>query len=67
MNNTSDEKKAKTCYEHIGGKLGNLLMEQFILKGWLAKHNEIDKDYYITEIGENEFTKFGIDLSKIKS
>ena len=30
-------KPAKMCYEHIGGKLGQLLVENFTEKGWIAK------------------------------
>ncbi|WP_374445913.1 ArsR family transcriptional regulator [Epilithonimonas sp.] len=67
MSRLSGKKPAKLCYEHIGGKLGNLLLEQFIAKGWLAKETPEDKDFYITEKGETEFTKLGVDLSKIKS
>ncbi|AZB07353.1 ArsR family transcriptional regulator [Chryseobacterium sp. G0162] len=66
MNQLNDRKPAKKCYEHIGGKLGQLLLEQFIDKGWITKDNSIDRHYYITEKGEKEFTKLGVDLSKIK-
>lgn len=67
MSANPNRKPAKLCYEHIGGKLGNLLLEQFIIKGWLAKENSSDKNFYITEMGEVEFTKLGIDLTQIKS
>ncbi|MGV3705414.1 MAG: hypothetical protein ACO1NU_08550 [Arcticibacter sp.] len=67
MTKTPDKKPAKVCYEHIGGRLGMLLMEQFILKGWISKADPGDKHYYITEKGSLEFTKLGIDLSQIKS
>lgn len=68
MNTSLSEKKpAKLCYEHIGGKLGSLLLEQFIAKGWLTKIKPEDKNYVITEKGETELTKLGIDLSKIKA
>jgi hypothetical protein len=60
-------KPAKTCYSHIGGKLGTLLMEAFIDKGWLAKSRSSEKHFYITELGEKEFEKLGIDTSEIKS
>lgn len=63
----SAKKTAKLCYEHIGGKLGSLLLEQFLIKGWLAKNDVTDKNFYITEKGTQEFTKLGIDLSLIKS
>lgn len=58
-------KPAKTCYSHIGGKLGELLLENFVQKGWIAKATA-DKHYHITETGQEEFTKMGLDLSKIK-
>lgn len=67
MNKSIGRKPAKTCYEHIGGKLGQLLLEQFVEKGWIAKENSADRHYYITEKGQEEFTKMGLDLSQIKA
>jgi len=67
MKEHSDKKPAKTCYNHIGGKLGSLLLEQFIEKGWIAKEKSGDKHFYITGVGQTEFTKLGIDLTQIKS
>ena len=67
MKETQKVKPAKMCYEHIGGKLGELLVEQFFIKGWIAKNKKTDKHYFITPKGEKEFTKLGIDLSEIKS
>jgi predicted transcriptional regulator len=67
MSHSSEKKPAKLCYEHIGGKLGSLLLEQFVLKGWLAKETAGDKNFYITDKGIAEFTKLGVDLSQIKS
>lgn len=61
-----DIKPAKLCFEHIGGKLGELLLETFIDKNWIAKDNPMNKHFYITEKGQKEFTKMGIDLSQIK-
>jgi len=67
MKTTTETKHAKLCYEHIGGKLGNLLLERFVSKGWLAKEKPGEKDLNITEKGVEGFTKLGIDLSQIKS
>jgi len=67
MSSTNERKPAKICFEHIGGKLGMLLLEQFIEKGWVAKNKPADKHFYITDKGQIEFTKLGIDLSQIKS
>lgn len=64
---TQEKKQVKLCYEHIGGKLGSLLLEQFILKGWLSKEKGGDKYFSITDKGLTGFTKLGIDLSQIKS
>lgn len=66
MSKSSDRKPAKICYDHIGGKLGQLLLEQFVDKGWIAKDSPADRNYYITEKGQIEFTKLGLDLSLIK-
>lgn len=62
----SDVKPAKMCYSHIGGKLGQLLAVTFAEKGWIAKKNPTDKHFYITDLGQKEFTKLGIDLTEIK-
>lgn len=67
MNKSTGRKSVKPCYEHIGGKLGQLLLEQFVEKGWIAKDNPSDRQYYITDKGAEEFTKLGLDLSKIKT
>lgn len=61
------KKPAKACYDHLGGKLGALLLEQFIDKGWIAKEKSGDKYFFITDKGEQEFAKLGVDLSQIKS
>lgn len=60
-------KPAKFCYEHIGGKLGELLAVAFIEKGWIARDNPGNKHFYITPTGEQALTKMGVDLSLIKS
>ncbi len=67
MNKISESKPAKLCYEHLGGKLGALLLEQFLIKGWLKKTVSGGKDFQITEKGALEFMKLGVDLSLIKS
>lgn len=67
MEKSTNKKPAKMCYEHIGGKLGQLLAVTFAEKGWIAKKNPDDKTFYITDLGEKEFTKLDIDLTQIKS
>jgi len=67
MATKKEVKPAKLCYEHIGGKLGMLLMDLFIEKKWIAKDDPKDKHYFITDKGQKEFSKMGIDLSQIAS
>jgi DNA-binding PadR family transcriptional regulator len=66
MTTSKDTKPAKLCFKHIGGKLGMLLLDTFIEKKWIAKENPTDKHFYITDKGQKEFTKMGLDLSQIK-
>ncbi|WP_143304965.1 ArsR family transcriptional regulator [Chitinophaga vietnamensis] len=60
-------KPVKLCYSHIGGKLGSLLIDNFIEKGWIARDPDSNKHYYLTPAGEKGLTKMGIDISQIKS
>lgn len=62
--NTDSKIPVKTCYNHVGGKLGNLLLEQFIEKGWIDK-DSADKHFYLTSIGKTHFRKLGIDLDAL--
>lgn len=62
----TNQKPAKMCYEHIGGKLGQLLAATFAEKGWITKNKPTDKHYFITDLGLKEFAKIGIDLTQIK-
>lgn len=59
-------KPAKACYDHIGGKLGTMLMEMCIDKGWIQKEKPADKHFFITEKAQAAFAKLGLDLSQIK-
>lgn len=65
MTNKGSQIPAKPCYSHIGGRLGSLLMEQFIKKAWIKKNEESDRNYYLTPKGVKAFKDLGIDLSQI--
>lgn len=67
MNRTTEKKQAKLCYEHLGGKLGELLLQSFIAKGWLMRDELGKKDFYITEEGVKGFNELGVDLSQLKA
>ena len=72
---------ARTCYDHLAGKLGTELMTAMIERGMLeggdgnfhpSRANEDrlsapgwDIDYRLTQRGIEELTAFGIDLSRL--
>jgi DNA-binding transcriptional ArsR family regulator len=72
---------ARTCYDHLAGKLGTELMAAMIERGWLeggdglfdpgrAKEDRLsapgwDIDYRLTQAGVNELAAFGIDLDEL--
>ncbi len=59
-------KMAVACYDHIGGKLGELIFKLLIDKEWINKVPN-SRDYGITNIGWQGFNELGIDTSKLKS
>ncbi|MFJ5714846.1 helix-turn-helix domain-containing protein [Neobacillus sp. NPDC093127] len=54
---------ARTCYDHLAGKLGVSLTEAFIEKGYLV---EDQVDFLITDKGEKFFRDFKIDLDALR-
>ncbi len=54
---------ARTCYDHLAGKLGVQLTESLLNTGYL----ELDqKQFVITAEGTQFFTDFGLDLDELK-
>ncbi len=53
---------AKTCFEHLGGTLGERLFEGLIELGWFARDGDKRTVYTITELGVLELQKLGIDI-----
>jgi hypothetical protein len=56
---------AKSCYGHLGGKLGDLLFERLIDLNWFELRQGAGTVYEITEKGAVELTRLGIDLAKV--
>lgn len=50
---------ARSCYDHIAGRVGVALADALQEKGWLAAGA---KDYQVTPLGEDAFAAFGINL-----
>jgi hypothetical protein len=65
MTIANDLKPVKVRFEHIEGKLGKMLMETFVENGWIAKTDTGHKHFHITGTGQQEFTKLGLDLTKL--
>jgi DNA-binding transcriptional ArsR family regulator len=54
---------ARTCYDHLAGRLGVSLTEAFIEKGYLAENKD---DFLITEMGEKYFHDLNINLVALR-
>lgn len=53
---------ARTCYNHLAGKLGIALCDALLQKGYIVDDDQ-NKDYHIPTKGYEWFESFGIDLS----
>lgn len=59
-------KKAVSCYDHLGGRLGELLFKLLIDKEWLIKDAN-SRNYLIADTGWEGLKELGIDTAKLKS
>ena len=64
MKKKSEIKNAKLCYKHLGGKLGELLLDYLIKEQWLVKTPLSAENYSLSDKGVAELLKAGIDVSK---
>lgn len=55
---------ARSCYDHLAGKLGVLVHDQMRRRGWLATH---DEQYALRQAGEIELQRWGIAVSAARS
>lgn len=59
---------ARTCYDHIAGKIGVSLHDRFDALGWLsASAKGGDKSYQLTSAGSKGFETLGIDIEATQS
>jgi hypothetical protein len=56
------ELKARTCYGHLGGKLGQLIFERMIELEWFTLEDGRTTVYKITEKGCRELRKLGVPI-----
>lgn len=56
-------REARTCYDHLAGKLGVDLTQSMLRSGYLEKGKT---EFIVTPKGEQFFTDFGIDLCELR-
>ncbi len=54
--------KGRTCYNHLGGKLGQVIFERLIELEWLTLEDGKSTVYQVTEKGYQEFKKLGVPI-----
>lgn len=55
--------EARTCYDHLAGKLGVRLTESMLDQGYLVKEQT---EFTVTPDGERFFAEFGLDLAALR-
>jgi DNA-binding transcriptional ArsR family regulator len=58
---------ARTCYDHIAGRVAVALHDRFKDLGWLAQTGRGSSGYEITPAGERAFTELGIDIEATRA
>ncbi|MGV3466445.1 MAG: ArsR/SmtB family transcription factor [Heyndrickxia sp.] len=56
-------KNARTCYDHLAGRLGVELTKGLLQMGYIEDN---DKEFIVTENGKQFFTDFQIDIEQLK-
>ncbi|WP_067839388.1 ArsR/SmtB family transcription factor [Amphibacillus sediminis] len=54
---------ARTCYDHLAGRLGVSLTEAFIKRGYLIEDQD---NFLVTDMGEKFFNDFDINLAELR-
>ena len=62
MENERKKLKARSCYGHLGGTLGDLLFQQMLAMGWFAPDGEKSTVYVLTPEGEDALAGMGVDI-----
>lgn len=64
--NSKQRKQAASCYDHLGGILGEELFHFMQHNRWIVR-NDTDTDYLITDEGFTGLEVLGIDIGKLRS
>jgi len=54
--------KARSCYGHLGGTLGERLFVRLLELGWFEKDEEKTTVYKVTALGEEKLSELGVDI-----
>ena len=54
---------ARSCYDHVAGRLGSSLTRAMISQGYLTSH---EKEFRLSEEGESFCSRLGIDLEAVR-
>lgn len=57
---------ARTCYDHLAGRLGVALADALIAQGWLAEILDDDERFAVTDAGRAGFAEFGVPLDGLR-
>ncbi|MGH7000720.1 MAG: ArsR/SmtB family transcription factor [Stellaceae bacterium] len=57
---------ARSCYDHLAGKLGVALADALVRRHWLSEIADGDERYVITQEGRERFAAFGVVLDDVK-
>jgi DNA-binding transcriptional ArsR family regulator len=58
---------ARTCYDHIAGRVGVLLHDRFHNLKWLSAVSKNDSSYELTAAGINAFEALGVDIEATRA
>jgi DNA-binding transcriptional ArsR family regulator len=57
-------RNARTCYDHLAGRLGVALTDHLLARGWLTA---TEHDFALTDAGEHEMAALGVDLDAARA
>lgn len=57
---------ARSCYDHLAGRLGVTLADALVRQGWLAEIPGDDERYAVTDEGRGRFAAFGVVFDGVK-
>lgn len=54
--------KAKSCYGHLGGTLGNRFFESMLEQKWFEREEDKATVYTLTKTGEQALLRLGVNI-----